>query len=81
MGPGTTINLNALTCCVLCFAEPAAGDQAAPMWKLFSALCPCHNIESTAPVSVSVTGLTGHPNALIVVSSSLPRCHTVSPRW
>lgn len=40
-----------------------------------------HNEESTAPVSVSVTGLTGHPNALIVASSSLPRCHTVSPRW
>ena len=38
---------NALTCCVLCFAEPAAGDLAAPMWNLFSALCPCHNIEST----------------------------------
>lgn len=29
---------NALTCYVLCFAEQAAGDQAAPVGYLFSAL-------------------------------------------
>ena len=71
-----TGHFNALTCCVLCFAEPAAGDQAAPMWNLFSALCPCHNIESTAFISKHRARCDTSSNALIVASSSLPRCHT-----